>query len=984
MAQAPKTQAPKKVPDRHYDFRGLNIVFFWSSVALLLVTLLMVYYDYAKPWKRLQSEFRDLEQQKLLAEAEAERQSLNENEIAQISAEIEAEETALGGQAQEIQELEKSFDALDKKVYAADATARTTKSLLDTARYGLDVALQSGVDRKMTAAREEVADLEATYFENRKQLEAYIEQRDGVREDINQKQAGRAEAEKRLAALRSGLDALQQRVAGLDKKIDYFVLNAPLMDFIEPDLKIEQVILSGLFQDINFTAVDRVDRCMTCHVAAGRSGFDSEEWAEPFRSHPRLDLFVGASSPHPYTEFGCTTCHGGLDRATDFARAGHSPRTEEQKAEWIERWGWAPQKYLEDPILPGGLSEARCNSCHADNVWTPGSEQLEVGRELISRMGCFGCHLIDYPAYREMPRPGPTLKGVASKTNPGWTYRWIEAPREFRPTTWMPHFFFQENIVGELNEERQRAEIRGLVSYIWDRSDSLEYPPAPSGDAANGELLFNSIGCTGCHLRDGEATRDQFFPQINRMHGPNLVNAGSKLDPDWLFAWLKNPKEYNPDTRMPSLRLTDREAADLVAYLMSSRDPAFENLEMPTVDGEVRDDLVKGYLQNTQTIEQSEATLADMSDRERDVYLGGQTIRKYGCFACHEVEGFDDAKPIGVELTEEGSKPIHQFDFGHIHDIPHTRQDWIRTKMLRPRIWDHGKEEVKGYHELYRMPNFGMSEREAEAVVTNVLGFTEESVLASRRAGRSAADAALAEGRKLITRYNCQGCHLVEAKGHAIRTSIEDVGMLPPNLAAEGARVQSEWLFGYLHDPGKVSLRPWLSVRMPTFGFRDGDVNTLLSYFSARESREPFLSPPARPDARNLAVGQTAFNMFQCAKCHPAGPQPAGGAVSAGELAPSLLLARERLRHDWVADWIKDPQSWVPGTKMPANFTRLESGEYQSPLANAVDAPMFSAQKKSMMRHFSSEEELKEFLADTDQVTGALRDHIFWNLEGGP
>lgn len=977
-------QAPKKAPDRHYDFRGLNIVFAWSSVALLAVTLWMVFDDYAKPWKRLQAEFRDLERQKLLAETEAERQSLNDNEMAQIAAEIEAEETGLEGQGQEIRELEESFDALGKKVYAADAISRTTKSLLDTARYQFDVALQSGVDKRMAAARAKVDELQVEYLENRKALEAYSEQQRLVEAEIDQKHAGRVEAEKRLAALRSGLDGLQQRMAGLDKKIDYFVLNAPLMDFIEPDLKIEQVILSGLFQDINFTAVDRVDRCMTCHAAVGRAGFDSEEWGEPFRSHPRLDLYVGAASPHPYTEFGCTTCHGGLDRATDFARAGHSPRNEEQKAEWIERWGWEPQKYLEDPILPGGLSEARCNSCHADNIWTPGSDRQDAGRELISRMGCFGCHLIDYPAFNDLPRPGPTLKRVASKTKPAWAYKWIEAPREFRPTTWMPHFFFQENIKGELNMERQRAEIRGLVAYIWDHSETLDYPAAPAGNAANGEQFFDTIGCTGCHLRDGEATRDQFFPQINRMHGPNLVGAGSKLDADWLFAWLKNPKAYNPDTRMPSLRLTDREAADIVAFLMSSRKPEFENLEIPTVDPSVRDELVTGYLQNTQTIEQSEASLAAMSDDERDVYLGGQTIRKYGCFACHEVEGFDDAKPIGVELTEEGSKPIHQFDFGHIHDIAHTRQDWIRTKMLRPRIWDHGKEEVKGYHELYRMPDFGMSEREAEAVVTNVLGFTEESVLASRRAGRTAAADALASGRRLITRYNCQGCHLVEAKGHAIRTSIEDVGMLPPNLAAEGARVQSKWLFDYLHDPGKVSLRPWLSVRMPTFGFSDEDVNTLLSYFSSREEREPFLSPPTRPDARYLDVGRTAFNMFQCAKCHPAGPQPEGGAVSAGELAPSLLLARERLRHDWVADWIKDPQSWVPGTKMPANFTRLESGEYASPLANAIDAPMFSGQKKSMMKHFGSEEELKEFLADTDEVTRALRDHIFWNLAGGP
>jgi hypothetical protein len=46
----------------------------------------------------------------------------------------------------------------------------------------------------------------------------------------------------------------------------------------------------------------------------------------------------------------------------------------------------------------------------------------------------------------------------------------------------------------------------------------------------------------------------------------------------------------------------------------------------------------------------------------------------------------------------------------------------------------------------------------------------------------------------------------------------------------------------------------------------------------------------------------------------------------------------------------------------------------------AIDSPMFSAEKARMMRHFDSEEELKSYLADVDQVTIALRDHIWWSV----
>jgi len=975
------SQPPAKKPDRHYDFGRLNMVFAFSAIGLLAITVWMVVEDYAKPWKRYQAEFRDLERQELERQADAERQQIDETQLTQVREDVAQEEAKLAERRSEVKELEKSLSTLGKRIYAADAQMRTTKSELDTARYKHDHALQELGESEIERARQEAERLTMEWREDRKQLELFTEQRDRTAAELAEMQAAQVAAEDRLAALRQGVTNLERRAANLDKGLSYYILNAPLMDIFLPDLKIEQVMVSGLYHDINFTNVERVDRCVTCHTAAHRTGFEGENWQPPFRSHPRMDVFVGAGSPHPYSEFGCSSCHGGLDRATDFARAGHSPSDAEEKAAWTQALDWESQPFLETPIYPAEYSEAGCVTCHAAEVWTPGSQMVETGRQLASRMGCFVCHKIDYPAFEGLPRPGPNLEGVAGKTNQAWAYKWIEGPRDFRATSWMPHFFFLQNTVSELNLERQKAEIVGIVSYLWDKSTHPEYPEPPAGDAQQGQELFDAVGCTGCHLMDADAARDEYFPQINRLHGPNLIRTGNKVTAGWLFAWIKDPQQYAPDSRMPSLRLTDQEAADITTYLMASRDPEYENLSLPEVASEVRDELVLSYLQNNQTIEQSVANLESMSSAERDVFLGNQTIQKYGCWGCHDLSGFEDAKPIGVELTDEGSKPLHQFDFGHLHDIPHSRHDWILNKMLDPRSYDDGKEAVKNYEELLKMPDFGMSEPEARAIVNLVLGFTKQSANASRLAGQSARSAALAEGRRLITDYNCRGCHLVEGEGHAIRSDIEDVGMLPPSLAAQGARVQSDWLFDYLHDPGEASMRPWLTVRMPTFGFSDDQVNTIVGYFRAREERDTFLSSPERPSDRDLAVGRVAFNMFQCAKCHPSGPQAAAEGVSAGELAPSLLLARDRLRHDWVSHWILDPQSWVPGTKMPANFPKSADAVYSSPLSMAIDAPMFKDQKQRISSHFESDEELKSYLADADYVTKVLRDHIWWNLD---
>src|SRR4029078_2732936 len=51
----------------------------------------------------------------------------------------------------------------------------------------------------------------------------------------------------------------------------------------------------------------------------------AREIQNPFRTHPKLDMFVGSASPHPLLEYGCTVCHRGQDRATEFRRAGHTP-----------------------------------------------------------------------------------------------------------------------------------------------------------------------------------------------------------------------------------------------------------------------------------------------------------------------------------------------------------------------------------------------------------------------------------------------------------------------------------------------------------------------------------------------------------------------------------------------------------------------------------------------------------------------------------
>jgi len=137
-----------------------------------------------------------------------------------------------------------------------------------------------------------------------------------------------------------------------------------------------------------------------------------------------------------------------------------------------------------------------------------------------------------------------------------------------------------------------------------------------------------------------------------RTHGPNLAGTGSKLDAGWLYAWIQDPKSWWHDTRMPRLRLTGREAADITAYLMSLKNEDFMARPRPASDPAVRDQIIREYLLEQNTFDATDAKLAAMSDEEKELFLGQRTIARYGCFGCHMIGGFEDANPIGVELIQ--------------------------------------------------------------------------------------------------------------------------------------------------------------------------------------------------------------------------------------------------------------------------------------------------------------------------------------------
>ena len=582
--------------DTHYTVRGLNLWFAISSVLLLISTAWMVLDDWNRPWKEYQREFREIEVERLRAQAEELEQSGALETEAELQARVEQAKASLEGKQKELAEAEKTLNAAKGERWRLTEEAKKAKSEYNWDRFNIEAQRLERGDESYGAERLEQAELkmnQTAALQEQAEI-AFQEASDRVGEltaDVSAAEADLSKGTRDIETLRKRLETMDPSAPA--DRLASVIRDAPGLDFIGPTLKVNKVVLDNLTFELNFTKKKRIDMCHTCHLAVDREGFEDQE--HPFRTHPRLDLYLTAKSPHPLKDVGCTICHRGGGEALDFIRADHRPKDHEQEEAWHEEYHWHKQHHWDYPMLASDFTEASCVQCHKTSMELIADDAPKVteGYRLAERYGCYSCHKIDwFPTSR---RPGPKLTNIQAKTSPEFVSSWIADPKSFRPTTWMPQFFHLENYApdetvvtseyGEgrdmLGQEWNDGMVAAVTSFILAKAPEQELPPIPvEGDPARGSEIFRVSGCLSCHNL-APYPEDDSAPDVRDLaleergtneHGPNLRGVASKVNAEWLYAWIKDPTAYWPETRMPNLRLSDQDAADVTAYIMEDPD----------------------------------------------------------------------------------------------------------------------------------------------------------------------------------------------------------------------------------------------------------------------------------------------------------------------------------------------------------------------------------------------------------------------------
>jgi len=698
----------------------------------------------------------------------------------------------------------------------------------------------------------------------RRRIEELDGHKVGIQKGFDETQGQVDKIDKELVEVRSEVKQLDDQVKGLrtkrddvQDKIDNITLSVGPFRF--PKIpKIQQVVLED-FERNNFDKpIPRVDRCESCHIGINVAGFENAP--NPYKTHPNRVEILGK---HPPEKFGCTPCHRGQGVAVNSAKEGHGE---------VEHWP--------EPLLRGNKVQASCIKCHANVRHLSGSETISRGEKLFEELGCHGCHLVE--GYEDLQKVGPYLRLIQAKADPSWLVRWVTNPHEFHPKTRMPNFMFKPE------------EATAIAAYLLDatKADSqtwLESRPLPAGvDPSNatvvehGKELIDSLGCRGCHgFAEGES------PSLlgdNKDIAPNLSHIAEKTDARWIYYWIKGPRNYSPVSRMPSLRLSDEEAQAVTSFLLTLGE------KKPTPG------------------------LEDTLSQPDEIARGKALVRKSGCFGCHDIPGMENESRIGVELSTFGSKPLEELFFGDHTDIPETWEDWTYNKLKTPRTY--ATERIEQV-----MPQFDLADTDIKALRVFLSSRTDLKYPVKFRTDTDMRAQREIAGRRVVARFNCVGCHVIEGEGGAIRARYQDTPtMAPPILNGEGSKAQPDFLFNFLKQP--ISIRPWLKVRMPTFSFSDTEANTLVQYFGALDNVQvPFVhinEAQISPATIEAAQKLTTADYFNCFSCHQQGDRKPEGPPEGW--APDLAMARTRLNPDWIVRWLHNPQEVTPGTKMPSFY----------------------------------------------------------------
>ncbi|MEQ8785875.1 MAG: c-type cytochrome [Pirellulaceae bacterium] len=520
---------------------------------------------------------------------------------------------------------------------------------------------------------------------------------------------------------------------------------------------------------------------------------------------------------------------------------------------------------------------------------------MYVGRKVIARYGCYGCH--DIPGFEDSKPIGTGLADWGRKD---------------------PSRLAFEHITHYIDEKHRLAKLEAKSS----GQEGAGHGAASNGAASNGQV---ANGATAEHAADHESGA---FTEQDYLFYDKAIRSGHRsgfiwqklLEPrSYDFAKTEN-KKYSERLRMPEFPFSDAEREAVITFVL----------------GLVADPPDPLYIYQP-------------SPRQESILAGRRVAEKYNCNGCHmfELEKWDIAfapDTFGEQLS------VQTFPFMNAHFLQTALEDSAKVdrRGLRhallvglPTIADADALPVVNDFEgdplsdddqydpatvEYLFDLWRPMALDGHPYQTAVLPLRVTDDMIERKTAARGGNLA----KYLVSRVIAQA----RAAGKQVKGT-EAWGWVPPPLVGEGEKVQTDWLHDFLLDPHMI--RPEVVLRMPKFNMSPDEASALVDYFAAKdEVSYPYnFSPRRRQDylkeqqqgyqalleklelpesTRFEDARKIVFNKAGCIQCH------AVADYNVSPRGPDLAEVYKRLRGEYTQRWIANPKRILPYTSMPENF----------------------------------------------------------------
>ncbi len=193
---------------------------------------------------------------------------------------------------------------------------------------------------------------------------------------------------------------------------------------------------------------------------------------------------------------------------------------------------------------------------------------------LVEKKGCRACHrLSQEQALQDFA--GPDLSYAGNKYQQHWLEHFLQSPEIIRkagtprdpgflkgqPEFQTPHMTLSQAEAKSATQHLMSLKLENIQEVFTDET------PLTKVQKVKTKMKFErDNGCIACHESYNLARQPR-----GGISGPSLLDAGNRLQANWVYLWLKNPKTFQPKNRMPVFNFDEETLNLMTRYVMSHK-----------------------------------------------------------------------------------------------------------------------------------------------------------------------------------------------------------------------------------------------------------------------------------------------------------------------------------------------------------------------------------------------------------------------------